>query len=160
MPTYTAEAVWTRGEQPFVDKRYSRRHVVRFDGGAELPASSSPHSVPPPYSDLSAVDPEEALVGAVASCHLLWFLSLAARDGFRVDRYEDAAVGTMAPNPHGKLAIDVVTLHPRVTFGEHRPTRAQFVALHAEAHHECAIAHSLRGEVRCEPEIVETGGGR
>ncbi len=156
MATYTAAAVWTRGEQPFVDKRYRRRHVVRFDGGVEMPASSSPHSVPAPYSDLAAVDPEEALVGAVASCHLLWFLSLAARDGFRVDRYEDAASATMAPNAHGKLAIDVVTLHPRVTFsGERRPTPAQFAALHDEAHHECAIAHSLRGEVRCEPTMVE-----
>ena len=155
MAFYTAQAVWTREDQDFLDNRYSRRHVVRFDGGHAMPASSSPHSVKPPYSDTTAVDPEEAFVGALASCHLLWFLSLAARDGHRVDRYEDAAEGSMARNAEGKLAFDVVTLHPRVTFsGARQPSAEAYAALHAEAHAQCFIAHSVRCEVRCEPVLL------
>ncbi|HEY5801069.1 MAG TPA: OsmC family peroxiredoxin, partial [Burkholderiaceae bacterium] len=103
--TYGATVAWQRGEQDFTGQRYSRAHVWRFDGGAEVAASSSPGIVPLPMSDASAVDPEEALVAATASCHMLFFLSFAAKAGYTVDRYEDAASGTMAPNARGKLAF-------------------------------------------------------
>ena len=116
--------------------------------------SSSPQAVPLPYSDANAVDPEEAFVAALASCHLLWFLSLAAKAGFVIERYADDAEGVMAPNADGKLAITVVTLRPRVRFAAGRaPDAAAFVRLHHEAHDLCFIASSVRSEVRCEPLI-------
>jgi organic hydroperoxide reductase OsmC/OhrA len=152
MATYTAETLWSRGDQNFLDNRYSRRHAIRFDGGVELPASSSPHVVPVPYSDVAAVDPEEAFVASLSSCHMLWFLSIAAKHGFVVDRYHDCAEGTMARNDQGKLAMTVVTLRPAVAFGgARRPDASEVAAMHHEAHQECFIANSVRTEVRCEP---------
>ncbi|MGH6627960.1 MAG: OsmC family protein [Burkholderiaceae bacterium] len=152
MADYTAQVLWQRGEQDFLNNRYSRRHVLRFDGGVELAGSSSPHVVPLPWSDATAVDPEEAFVASLASCHMLWFLSIAAKRRFCVDRYLDAASGTMARNAQGRLAMTVVTLRPMVQFsGEHRPTREQIEQMHHEAHEECFIANSVKTEVRCEP---------
>jgi organic hydroperoxide reductase OsmC/OhrA len=152
MATYSAEVIWERGEAVFTDNRYSRRHRLRFDGGAEVPGSSSPHSVPLPMSDPGAVDPEEALVAALASCHMLWFLSIAAQRGFRVDGYRDQAAGTLAKDAHGKWCISVVTLRPCAQFsGESLPTEEQIVAMHHEAHAECYIARSVTAQVRCEP---------
>ncbi|EEG09223.1 OsmC family protein [Pseudogulbenkiania ferrooxidans] len=152
MAQYTAEVLWQRGEQDFLGNRYSRRHVLRFDSGVEVPGSSSPHVVPVPMSDASAVDPEEAFVASLSSCHMLWFLSIAARRAFCVERYFDAAVGVMAKNAAGKMAMTVVTLRPEVTFsGERLPTREQLDQMHHEAHEECFIANSVKTEVRCEP---------
>ncbi len=153
MAEYGVELLWQRDGQDFLDHRYSRRHRLRFDGGAEVVGSSSPHVVPEPLSDASAVDPEEAFVGALASCHMLWFLHLAARAGWRVDRYVDRPRGVMARNAGGKLAMTVVTLHPRVDFsGENRPGREDIDRLHALAHAECFIANSVTSEVRCRPD--------
>jgi organic hydroperoxide reductase OsmC/OhrA len=152
MAEYSAEILWQRGEQDFLDNRYSRRHLLRFDGGAEVAGSSSPHSVPLPMSDAAAVDPEEAFVASLSSCHMLWFLAIAAKRKFCVDRYADAAVGVMARNAEGKTAMTVVTLRPEVHFsGERLPTREQIDQLHHEAHEECFIANSVKTEVRCEP---------
>lgn len=159
MATYTAEVLWLRGDQDFLDNRYSRRHVLRFDGGAEVPGSSSPHSVPLPMSDASAVDPEEAFVSSLSSCHMLWFLAIAAKRGFRVDRYFDAAVGVMEKDTQGKLWVSVVTLKPEVQFsGERVPTREQIDKMHHQAHKECFIANSVKTEVRCEPIYGIAGG--
>ena len=157
MSDYHAEVRWVRdAAQPFVDQRYSRRHLWRFDGGVELPGSSSPHVVPLPYSDASCVDPEEAFVAALASCHLLTFLYLAAQAGWTVDDYTDAAVGTLARNAQGKLAMTRVTLRPAVRFsGPRRPDRAELDRLHHAAHDECFIANSVQTELRCEPLSVE-----
>lgn len=152
MAQYTAEILWQRGAQDFLGNRYSRRHLLRFDGGAEVAASSSPHVVPVPMSDAAAVDPEEAFVACLSSCHMLWFLSIAAKRKFCVDSYADAAVGVMAKNSEGKMAMTRVTLRPEVHFsGEKLPTREQIDQLHHEAHEECFIANSVRTEVRCEP---------
>ena len=152
MASYTADVIWERGTQVFTDNRYSRRHVWRFDGGIEVPGSASPHVVPVPYAEPAAVDPEEAFVASLSSCHMLWFLSIAAMHGFRVDRYADAAEGLMGRNETGRPWIEVVTLHPRVAFcGDRVPTRDEVVAMHREAHEECFIAHSVRSEVRCTP---------
>jgi organic hydroperoxide reductase OsmC/OhrA len=152
MAKYTAETLWLRGEQDFLGKKYSRKHVLRFDGGVEVPGSSSPHVVPLPYSEAAAVDPEEAFVSALSSCHMLWFLDLASRRGFCVDRYHDAAVGVMAKNARGKYAITEVTLRPDVTFsGARVPDRETLEKLHHEAHEECFIANSVTTEVRVEP---------
>jgi len=158
MAQYTAEVWWHRGEQGFLDNRYSRRHLIRFDGGAEVPASSSPHVVPVPLSDPAAVDPEELFVAALASCHMLWFLSLAAKQGFRVDRYRDAPVGVMGRNAHGQTAMSLVTLRPEVAFsGTALPTAGQVLHLHRLAHEACFIASSVTTEVRCEPVLADPG---
>ena len=152
MSTYTAAVSWQRGAQPFTDNKFSRRHAWLFDGGIEVPASSSPHVVPVPLSDMNAVDPEEAFVASLSSCHMLWFLSIAARRRFCVDSYSDAAVGTMARNAAGKLAITRVLLRPKVEFsGERLPDRQEIDAMHREAHAECFIANSVTTEVVCEP---------
>jgi organic hydroperoxide reductase OsmC/OhrA len=154
MPDFTATIRWQRGGQPFTDKRYSRRHEWHFDGGAVVPASSSPHAVRLPYSDAAAVDPEEAFVAALSSCHMLWFLDIAARAGWVVDDYRDDALGVMAPNAEGKLAMTLVTLRPAVSFGgDRQPDAGQLHALHHQAHAECFIANSVKSEVRCEPVV-------
>lgn len=152
MAHYTAEVIWQRDDQVFTDNRYGRKHLWRFDGGVEVPASSSPHVVRVPFSDPSAVDPEEAFVVALSSCHMLSFLSIAAKQGFRVDRYRDEALGVLEKNAEGRLAMTLVTLRPEVAFsGDRLPTRDEVDALHHEAHEACFIASSVRTEVRCEP---------
>ena len=156
MSEHRAHVEWERGPlEAFTDHRYSRRHVLRFDGGAEVAGSSSPHSVPLPYSDASAVDPEEMFVAALSSCHMLWFLSLAARAGFQVQHYTDEAVGTMARRDDGRVAVTTITLRPRVAFGgTRRPSAAEFEALHHHAHDECYIAQSVACAVQCEPVLA------
>jgi organic hydroperoxide reductase OsmC/OhrA len=153
MAEYTAQLHWQRGaDEPFTDQRYSRRHTLRFDGGVELPGSSSPSVVPLPMSDANAVDPEELFVAALSSCHMLWFLSLAAARGHVVDLYEDAAVGVMSRNAEGRLAMTQVTLRPQVVFaGTNMPDAAALAALHHAAHEACFIASSVKTDVRCEP---------
>jgi organic hydroperoxide reductase OsmC/OhrA len=152
MGKHTAELLWTRGDQAFLDNRYSRLHSAHFDGGVTVPLSSSPDVVPVPMSDASAVDPEEAFVASLASCHMLWFLGLAARRGWRVDSYRDAAVGTMGRDERNRIVMREVLLRPRVDFsGERLPTREQIEQLHHDAHAECFLAHSVRCEMRCEP---------
>jgi len=152
MATCTAEIVWLRGEQPFIDNRCSRRHLLRFDGGVEIPGSSSPQVVPLPMSGASAADPEEAFVASLSSCHLLWFLAIAAKRRLRVDRHSDAAVGVMRKNAEGREAVLTVTLRPEVRFsGDRVPTPEELAATHHEAHEECFIANSVKTEVRCEP---------
>jgi organic hydroperoxide reductase OsmC/OhrA len=152
MTVYTAEVIWSRSGQKFVDNRYSRKHVLRFDGGIEVAGSSSPQVVPFPYSIPDAVDPEEMFVASLSSCHMLWFLSIAAKRGFVVDRYRDTAAGVMEQDAKGKLMMSVVTLRPEVTFsGGKQVSASDLEQLHHEAHGECYIANSVRTEVRCEP---------
>ena len=153
MSAHTAQVAWERDPaETFTDNRYQRRHRLSFDGGIEIAGSSALTSVPLPWSDPAAVDPEEMFVASLASCHMLWFLSLAAAAGWRVDRYVDAAVGTLTRGADGRMAMTVVTLKPQVAFGgERRPTAADHAALHHEAHERCFIANSVRTEVRVEP---------
>ncbi|CAN7612769.1 OsmC family protein [Rhizobium sp. LjRoot30] len=155
MAIYTATISWQRGEtEGFLDNRYSRAHLWEFDGGISVPASSSAHVVPLPLSIENAVDPEEAFVASLSSCHMLWFLSLAAKAGYRVDAYRDAAEGVMAKNAAGKIAMTVVTLYPTVTFsGDKVPGEAEHEALHHAAHEACFIANSVLTEVRCVPRV-------
>lgn len=152
MTDYHASITWNRDGAKFIDNRYRRLHTWTFDEGLEVPASSSPHSVPLPLSEARAIDPEEALVAAVSSCHMLWFLSIAARRGFVIDRYSDSPVGTLGRNAKGQEAITVITLRPDVAFaGEKRPTSKDIAAIHHEAHEVCCLANSVTAEVRCEP---------
>ncbi len=154
MPSSTLTVHWERQAQPFLDQRYSRRHRWSFDGGIEVAASSSPEIVPLPMSAADAVDPEEAFVASLSSCHLLWFLSLAAKAGYVVDRYEDRPVGVMGRNAAGKMAMSTVTLRPRVTFsGARIPDAAALADLHHQAHEACFIASSVLTTVTCEPQV-------
>jgi organic hydroperoxide reductase OsmC/OhrA len=148
MAEYTATVQWQRQDAIFTDNQYSRAHTWVFDGGVEVPASSSPHVVPVPWSNPANVDPEEAFVVALASCHMLWFLSIAAKQRFVVERYTDSAVGVMEKNEAGRLAITRVTLRPSIVFtGARQPTEAQVAHLHHLAHESCYIAHSVKTEV-------------
>jgi organic hydroperoxide reductase OsmC/OhrA len=144
---YRATVLWRRGDQAFTDRKYSRGHVWRFDEGVEVPASSSPLVVPN-HSVAAAVDPEEAFIASLSSCHMLFFLDFASRAGFRIDAYEDTATGEMAKNETGKLYVAKVTLHPAITFsGDKRPSEAEVAALHHKSHEECYIANSVKTEV-------------
>ncbi|MCA9755697.1 MAG: OsmC family protein [Candidatus Eisenbacteria bacterium] len=152
MASHVASIEWVRRGEPFVDNRYSRSHVWRFDGGTEVPASSSPHVVPLPFSVERAVDPEEAFVASLSSCHMLWFLSLAAGRGFVVDSYIDEAEGRMGRAEDGKLAFERVELRPRVLFAAGAgPTAEELKMLHHLAHEECFLARSVRCAVECRP---------
>ncbi len=158
MSDYSAELAWQRSPQEaFTDNRYSRRHLLRFDGGAEVAGSSAVSSVPLPHSDPAAVDPEEMFIASLSSCHLLWFLALTAKAGFVVERYADAAAGTLAKDGRGRVSMTVVTLRPQVTFsGERQPSAEEHAALHHAAHERCYIANSVLTEVRCEPTLGRT----
>ena len=152
MSTYTATISWRRkaGER-FTDGRYSRAHKWAFDGGAIVPASSSPSVVRIPFSDPAGVDPEEALVASLSSCHMLFFLDFARAGGFAVESYDDAAEGVMEKGFDGRIAMTRVTLHPNIVFnGEKRPTAAEVEAIHHKAHDACFIANSVKSEVRVE----------
>jgi organic hydroperoxide reductase OsmC/OhrA len=146
---YRATIRWTRGEdESFSDNRYSRGHVWSFDGGIEVPGSASPSVVPLPLSREDAVDPEEAFVAAVSSCHMLTFLSIAAKKRFVIDRYEDKALGVMTKNGNGKLFVSKVTLDPAIEFsGEKLPSPEQIADMHHLAHKECFIANSVLTEI-------------
>jgi len=151
MHQYTAEVAWDRKGQAFTANRYSRAHEWRFDGGAVVPGSSAPQSVPLPYSDASAVDPEEALVAALASCHMLFFLGFAAKKGWLVDNYTDHASATMDKNADGKTAITRIVLRPQILFAGPPPSSEQITHVHHRAHEECYIANSIKAEVVIEP---------
>ena len=152
---YRAEVIWTRDGAVFTDNRYSRGHVWRFDGGVEVPASSSPLSVKLPLSRADAVDPEEALVVSLSSCHMLFFLDYAKQAKFLVESYEDQAEGLMEKGADGRVRMTRVTLRPLIRFGgERRPSEAEVEAIHHKAHDACYIANSVTSEI-----VVEGRGG-
>lgn len=148
---YVATVTWERGGAAFTDNKYPRAHQWRFDGGAVVAASASPSIVPPPLSDAAGVDPEEAFVASLSSCHMLWALSHAAKRGWIVERYEDEASGTMGRNAEGRIAMLKVVLRPKITWGGTAPGAAEIGALHAQAHHDCFIANSVKTVVVVEP---------
>lgn len=152
MSKYTATIRWSRAGAKFTDNRYSRAHTLTFDGGAVVSASASPHVVRAPMSDPAGVDPEEMFVASLSSCHMLWFLSIAATHGYLVESYMDEAEGIMARNADGRLAMTGVTLRPEVIYGgERRPGKSESDGLHYKAHQECFIANSVKTEVLVEP---------
>ena len=142
---------WQNSGEKLRSNRYSRVHTWTFDGGKVIDASSSPDIVPVPMSDASAVDPEEAFVASLSSCHMLWFLSIAAKAGFEVVAYRDEAVGEMQTNEAGKEWIGNVRLRPKVTWsGQREPSAAEMAQLHERAHADCFIANSVKTEIRIE----------
>lgn len=152
MTTFGATVLWTRPEgTAFTDSKYSRAHIWQFDGGAEVPASSSPHIVRVPFSAPENVDPEEAYVASISSCHMLFFLVGAAKAGFVVDQYRDAAEGELTKNAQGKLYVSRVTLKPQVTYAGNGPDREAEARMHHEAHEQCFIANSVLTQIDIVP---------
>jgi organic hydroperoxide reductase OsmC/OhrA len=151
MSEHKATVSWKYTGEEFLRGKFSRAHTWSFDGGLTVPASASPSVVPAPYSDPKAIDPEEAFVASLSSCHMLTFVFLAYRKGFAISAYEDQAVGTMVKNAEGLMWIDKVTLHPQITYsGEKRPTAEEEAALHHDAHRQCFVANSVKTEVKVE----------
>ena len=150
---YTATVSWQRDPAAdFARGRYSRGHLWRFDGGIEVKAAASPGIVPKPFNPEDTIDPEEAYVASLSSCHLLTFLDLARRAGFFIDAYEDTAEGEMEKNAEGRYWIARVTLRPRIVFsGDKLPVSADLDRLHHAAHEQCFIANSVKSEVLVEP---------
>lgn len=148
--TYEATVAWNAADAVFLDGRYDRGHVWRFDGGIEVPASSSPHLVPLPYSRLQAVDPEEAFVASLASCHMLTFLFLAAKSRWVVREYVDHACGVMQVNGSGRLAVTQVFLRPEIRFEGEPPVRTQLESVHHQAHEQCFLANSVKTHITIE----------
>ena len=152
MPRHIATIRWSNDSaEDFAKGRYVRAHEWAFDGGQVVRASSSPAVVRPPLSDPFGVDPEEALVAAVSSCHMLWFLDLARRAGFAVASYEDEAEGALEKCADGKVRITRVTLRPRIAFAGDEPDPAALDGLHHQAHEACFIANSITADVVVEP---------
>ena len=148
MSTYTATIRWQRGaDEAFAKGQYSREHEWAFDGGAVVPASASPHVVPAPWSDSAGVDPEEAFVASLSSCHMLFFLDFARRAGFVVDSYVDEAEGELGKGADGRMAMTRVTLRPRIAWVDEGPGPAALADLHHRAHEACFIANSVTTEV-------------
>ena len=150
---YVVAVSWQKkSEEAFIDNKYSRAQQWRFDGGAEVHASASPDIVPLPYSDAAGVDPEEAFVASLSSCHMLFFLSFAAAKGYMVLSYEDQAEGIMAKNENNRTAMTEVILRPQIQFGgENIPSAEDIDALHHRSHKACFIANSVKTEVRVAP---------
>ena len=153
MSSYTATIRWTRDPSTDFSKgQYSRAHTWEFDGGATVPASPSPHIVPAPWNDPNGVDPEEAFVASLSSCHMLFFVDYARRAGFVVDSYVDEAEGVLQKRADGKMWMSRVTLRPKIAFsGDKQPTSDDIAHLHHRAHEDCFIANSVTTEVIVEP---------
>lgn len=151
MSSYTATVRWCRnGDEGFAKGRYSRAHEWAFDGGAVVPASASPDNVPPGTADEAGVDPEEAFIASISSCHMLFFIDYARRDGFVVDSYVDEPIGIMEKDSDGKIAVTKVTLRPRIAFSGEQPSAEQIEHLHHRSHADCFIANSVKTEIRVE----------
>jgi organic hydroperoxide reductase OsmC/OhrA len=149
MPQHHAKISWKYAGGDFIGGRYSREHTWTFDGGAVVPASPAPSVVPTPWSNPANVDPEEAFVAAVSSCHMLTFLYLASKAGFQVDSYEDDAVGSMTRNEHGTPWVSSITLQPKIVYsGPEQPGPAEAERLHHQAHEQCFIAQSIKTNVQ------------
>lgn len=148
MPEHHAIIEWTNHGPDFLKGKYSREHTWTFDGGVTVPASPAPSVVPAPWSNPANVDPEEAFVASIASCHMLTFLWLASKQGFVCCHYRDDAVGTMTKNERGVWWVAQVTLKPQLSWtGERMPTADELEDLHHRAHEECFIANSVLTKV-------------
>ena len=150
MSTHAATIRWTRSGATYTDGHYSRAHEWAFDGGAVVSASSSPQVVPLPMSDSAGVDPEEAFVASLSSCHMLFFLDFARRSGFVIDSYVDEAEGVMEKGADGRMAMTRVTLRPQVEWSGKAPDEGTLAALHHKAHDACFIANSVKTDVTVE----------
>ena len=151
MSEHKAIIAWKRTSEEFLKGKYSREHTWTFDGGLSVPASPAPSVVPAPWSNPAHIDPEEAYVASLSSCHMLTFLWLASRQGFQIDSYHDEAAGLTTKNEKGVPWISAVTLRPRIAYsGPKIPTPADEERLHHQAHEQCYIANSVKTQVKVE----------
>jgi len=151
MSEHSATIEWRRATPDFSYRSYNRSHVLRFDSGIEVPGRASPVNVPSTVAQTPGVDPEEAFVAAISSCHMLWFLHVACTHKFTVDRYSDHAVGVLERDRDGKMSVTRVTLRPAVAFSGASPMSGRLAELHEEAHAQCFIANSVKTEILIEP---------
>ena len=154
MSEHTATIEWRRAGADFDYKTYSRAHTLVFDGDIRVPASAAPANIPSTAAGAAGVDPEQAFVASISSCHMLWFLHLAWQAKFVVDRYVDEASGVLGTNAEGREAMTHVTLRPVVAFSGRQPSEQEHARLHEDAHHRCYIANSVKTVVMLEPEIA------
>ena len=147
MSEHKATVSWSFSGEDFSKGKFSRAHIWTFDGGLTVAASAAPNVVPAPYSVAANVDPEEAFVASLASCHMLTFLFVAYRKGFTVTQYQDTAIGHMTKNEEGNLWVDEVVLSPQITYGERKPSYEEETQLHDGAHHHCFIANSVKTKI-------------
>ena len=153
MSEYKATVEWRRQGADFDYKTYNRSHTLAFEGGLRVPASAAPANIPPTAAGAPGVDPEQAFVASLSSCHMLWFLHLACRAKFVVERYVDEASGVLAKNAEGRMAMTRVTLRPVVSYAGRAPSVEEHAQLHEGAHDKCFIANSVKTEVVIEPRI-------
>ncbi len=154
MGTYHATIRWTRGSDSFLRQKYSRGHTWHFDENVTVPASASPHVLRPPLSVPAAVDPEEAVVAALSSCHMLFVLSKLSKAGYIVESYTDPAEAVMHTRADGKTALTMAVLRPKIFFKDRLPSGDEFARIHHESHEECYIANSVNFPVVIEPEMA------
>lgn len=154
MSEHRATIEWRRGDAGFSHETYTRSHTLRFDDGIEVPARAAPANIPATAPGGPGVDPEQAFVAALSSCHMLWFLDLACRAGYGVEHYVDEAVGVLGKAADGRMAMTRVTLRPAVAFSGQAPSAEAHAALHEQAHEKCFIANSVTSDVVLEPRIV------
>jgi|TARA_B110000902_G_C14220345_1_gene554874 organic hydroperoxide reductase OsmC/OhrA len=152
MSEYSAKVAWNRQPgEAFIDNKYSRGHTWEFDGGAVVAASSAPSIVPLPYSVEANIDPEEAFIASLSSCHMLFFLAIAVKRGFVIDKYIDNSIGIMEKDGDGKISITKVTLRPQVIFSsDKKPTLETLEKMHHQSHDQCFIANSVKTQVMIE----------
>lgn len=154
MSEHRATVEWQRQTAQFDYQTYNRSHTLVFEGGIRVPASAAPANIPASAVGTPGVDPEQAFVASLSSCHMLWFLHLASRAGLVVEHYVDEALGVLEKNAAGRMAMTRVTLRPAVTYAGRRPTSEEHAQLHEEAHDKCFIANSVKTEVAMEPRIA------
>jgi organic hydroperoxide reductase OsmC/OhrA len=154
MSEHKATIEWRRQGADFDYKTYNRTHTLEFEGGIRVAASAAPANIPATAKGAAGVDPEQAFVASLSSCHMLWFLHLAWKAKLVVDHYVDHASGVLGKNSEGRAAMTHVTLRPVVTFSGRKPSAEEHAQLHEHAHHECFIANSVKSEVTLEPEIA------
>lgn len=152
MSQHKATIIWERGNQSFTDSQYSREHKWKLDGNVEIIASSSPVNVPVPFSNPTAIDPEEAFVASISSCHMLWFLAISSKKKFIIDHYLDDAFGEMKKNENNCYYISTVVLQPNIKFsGKNIPSKEEQLSIHEKAHAQCFIANSVKSTIECKP---------
>jgi len=154
MSEYKATIDWRRQSADFDHKTYNRNHTLAFEDGIRVPATAAPANIPPTAAGAPGVDPEQAFVASLSSCHMLWFLHLASRAKFVVDRYVDEASGVLEKNATGDMAMTRVTLRPEVSYAGRKPNPEEHAKLHEDAHHKCFIANSVKTEVLIEPRVA------
>lgn len=150
--SHHARITWLADEP---NHKYSRDHRWDFDSGISVPASASPEIVPNTYVGPKTIDPEEAFIAAIASCHMLWFLHIAHQNHFFVQKYGDEVQGVMG-QLEGTLGLESIFLNPLVRFWPtSKPDLTTYQRLHQEAHSNCFLAKSIRCQIKISAKMMK-----